>query len=159
MTSWTNEKQLKRLHDCAEINRTLHDHPSVVKVLGIHVDWEKRRFFLILEKAEGSLLDVIIPDTPEKQDLHDRVFAKMSPRDIVHDIFCALAYIHSRLDIHKNTISHRDIKPANLLIAPQERDGTFAIKFTDFDSAKALEDDQKAAITTGMFTLLYLDPH
>ena len=83
----------------------------------------------------------------------------MSPRDIVHDILCALAYIHSRLDIHKNTISHRDIKPANLLIAPQERDGTFAIKFTDFDSAKALEDDQNAAITTGMFTLLYLDPH
>ena len=54
---------------------------------------------------------------------------------------------------------YRDIKPANLLISPQERDGTFSTKFTDFDSAKSLDEDQKAAITAGMFTMLYLDPH
>ena len=54
---------------------------------------------------------------------------------------------------------YRDIKPANLLILPQERDGTFSIKFTDFDSAKSLDGHQKAAITAGMFTMLYLDPH
>ena len=53
---------------------------------------------------------------------------------------------------------YRDIKPANLLISPQERDGTFSTKFTDFDSAKSLDDQKRVAMTTGVITPKYLDP-
>ena len=117
-------------------------------------------FALLMEKAEGSLRDVIHPDTPQMSELRTRLLEKMSPREIIRQIFCGMAYIHSRTDDAKDNISHRDVKPENLLAVALERDGSIALKFADFDSAKKLQVDQRVAISSrGIGTSMYLDPH
>ena len=154
------EEELNRLMDCAEIHRSLHDHPNILKVLGIHVDTFKftHTITLLLEKAEGSLRDVI-GSAPNMPSLRDKLFKVKSPREVILDIFNAIAYVHSRTDDDKNRISHRDIKPDNILLVSQPRDGTLAVKTTDFDSSKVLDDDEKAAMIKGVVTQEYLDPN
>ena len=156
----TSEKSLERLIECAEINRSLHDHPNITKVVGIQFIEEQSSvsFCLFLEKAEGTIRDIIKPDNDERRDLRERVLAKKTSRDIVSEVLDALVYVHSRTDKHDNKISHRDVKPENILIFPQVRDGSFVIKISDFDSSKSLENDERVAISTGMFTEKYQDP-
>ena len=81
---------LARLRRCAEINRSLHDHPNIINVHGIHVDHSRKLFCLILEKGAGSLRDIIHPNSKETQSLRDRVFASMSQKEIILEIFRGL---------------------------------------------------------------------
>ena len=119
------------------------------------------QFILLLEKARGSLRDIIHPDTSEKKALLNDVLSKLTQQDIVKDIFTALSFVHSRSYDVNNNISHRDIKPENILIVRHKRSGMYSIKFTDFDSAKELEVDDKVQITSAgnIFTPLYKDPN
>ena len=101
----------------------------------------------------GSLQDVLRPTTDEAHALRAALFEKMSRKALLRQIFDALTYIHSNTDEQRNKISHRDVKPENLLVVALERDGSFALKFTDFDSAKQLDFGVRATITTGVFTV------
>ena len=74
------DDELYRLLECAEINRSLHDHPNIVKVVGIQWDPDQSLFILLLERGLGSMRDIIHPDTEEKRDLRRRFLAKMSPK-------------------------------------------------------------------------------
>ena len=154
----TNEKSLERLIECANIHRSLHDHPNITKIAGIQFLSDQSQFCLFLEKAEGSVRDIINPESDKHRDLRDRVFAKKSPRDVIKEALDALACVHSQTDRHDNKISHRDFKPENLLIFPQERDDSHVIKISDFDSSKSMEDDKRVSMTTGVITEKYQDP-
>ena len=146
--------------DCAEINRTLHDHPNITKVAGVKFVEDQKLFCLFLEKGLGSIRDIINPNGDKKrEELRDKVYLKKTKRDIVQEALEGLAYVHSKTDKHDNRISHRDFKPENILIFPQERSGSFVVKITDFDSSKSMEDgDKRVAMTTGMCTEVYQDP-
>ena len=148
---------LEKLRSCARIHRSLQDHCSILKIYGTK---QTNTFFaLLLEKAEGSLRDILQPDGPEMEALRVEFLASISPRKVVQDIFLGLAYIHSKTDEVEDKISHRDVKPENLLIVRSKRDGTFSIKFTDFDSAKQLMTTERVKITTKAFTEEYKDPN
>ena len=73
---------------------------------------------------------------------------KMPAREIVRQVFTGLAYVHSKTDDVNDKITHRDVKPENILIVRHKRDGSFAIKFTDFDSSKQLDVGERVKITT-----------
>ena len=159
ITTAMDGKALRRLQEQAEIHRSLHDHPSIIKVHGMHQrSSPSREFTLLLEKGEGSLRDIIQP-TEEMKPLRQRLLHTKDIHDIIHDIFDGVTYIHSRTDDVSNMISHRDIKPENIIVVPQKRDGSFAIKFTDFDSAKQMDEDDHVKITGGVMTPLYQDPN
>ena len=154
-----NPRAWSRFRECAEIHRLLHDHPAITKVLGIHEIRDKNLFFLLLEKAAGSLRDIIKPVSEEAKSLRKQLFEVMSPWDIFHDIIHGLAYIQSKTDTHDKKISHRDIKPENILVVPNVRDDKFTVKYTDFDSSKLLQETESVSITGGAFTPLYMDPY
>ena len=61
VTAVASSQVLKRLRQCAEIHRNLHDHDAILKVYGIMENTiDSRTFFtVLLEKAEGSLRDII----------------------------------------------------------------------------------------------------
>ena len=157
VTAATSVKALERLRDCAEIHRSLDEHPAVIKIFG--VKRQDTYFALLMEKAECSLRDIITPNTPEKVELRRRLLEKMSLREVIQQMVYGLAYIHSRTDDVNNHISHRDLKPENLLATILKRDGSFAIKFTDFDSAKQMDGDESVNVSSVRLTPLYLDPH
>ena len=76
--------------------------------------------------------------------MREQVLSKLDRKHIVRQIFRGLTYIHSNTDKQKNKISHRDVKPENILIVCLERDGSFQVKYADFDSAKLLEEEEQA---------------
>ena len=82
------------------------------------------------------------------QELREEVLSQHDWKDIIHQVLQGLAYINSS-QWHNNNISHRDVKPENIIIVRRVRDGTLTFKFCDFDSAKILEDNIMANVTTG----------
>ena len=92
------------------------------------------------------------------KELQEEVFGKISRKDIIKQVLQGLAYIHSNTDKHNNNISHRDVKPENIVIVRLARDGSLIFKFTDFDSAKELDQNVLACITSGVFTEIYKAP-
>ena len=147
---------MTRLKKCAEVQRHLHDHGSVLKVLGLTV--QEDCVILLLEQAEGSLRDIITPTTPGAEQLKHRVLATMSRGDLFRQFLHALTYVHSRTDEDDEAISHRDVKPENVLLTSNPRDATFVPKLSDFDSAKSLEVGGSANVSSYAYTEEYRDP-
>ena len=52
-----------RLKKCAEIQRSLQEHGSVLRVHGLTVHEE--HVIQLLEQAEGSVRDIVTPSTPQ----------------------------------------------------------------------------------------------
>ena len=96
----------------------------------------------------ASLRDILNPTTPELQQLRKEVLRRRDWKDIIQEVLQGLAYINSN-KWHSNNISHRDVKPENIIVVRRQRDGALMFKFTDFDSAKILEDHITANVTTG----------
>ena len=152
----SDEDIANKLIQCAEIHRSLHDHPAILKVIAIH--YKAPNLCLVLERVDGSLRDIFGED-PKSRALRDKVLSKITGKEIVSQVINGLAYIHSKTDQHDNKITHRDVKPENILFQHRERDGKFQIKYTDFDSAKQLDVGISThRVTTGVFTEEYKDP-
>ena len=156
ITTMPSKEGQEKLLQCAEINRSLHDHPNIIKVYG--VQRKDNRFALLMEKALCSSRDIISPSTPEMCKQRDEVLSKITMKELFHHACKALAYTHSKTDDVNDNISHRDIKPENILIVPHQRDGTVVGKLADYDSSKQLEVDKRVAISTNVTTEEYKDP-
>lgn len=65
------------------------------------------------------------------QDRTDGPFTEREAAQIMHEICCALKYLHD------NNIAHRDLKPENLLYTTPHCDAI--IKLTDFGFAVCLK--------------------
>ena len=154
VTKSDNPTVRDNLKKTGNIHRSLHDHPFVTKVLGIHESED--RVVLLLEEGIASLRD-LNRNTPQMKALKKELFGP-NPNQVVLDFIRGMAYIHSSTIDVNNKISHRDIKPENILLFRQKRDGKLALKFTDFDSSKQLNVDAMVNITSGVFTFRYLDP-
>ena len=90
VTKVDTDEELDRLMECAEIHRSLHDHPNIAKVIGIQWDQEQNLFILLLERGLGSMRDIIHPDTDDKREMRERFLAKMSPKVAKGLFFCFL---------------------------------------------------------------------
>ena len=156
ITKSDNPEVRKNLVKTGTLHRSLDDNRFITKVLGIQ-EFDDR-VILFLEKGLASVRD-LNRSTPEMIALKKEVFATMSPKDLARDILHGLVYIHSNTIDVTDKISHRDIKPENLLLIRKVRDGSFDVKFSDFDSAKQLDVDASVDITTGVFSKAYLDPY
>ena len=164
VTLASGDEDLERLHNCAETHRLLDHQRHITQIFGMHeitktdLFGTEKRFILLMEKAEGSVRDLIDPKTPEMDALRRKLFGKMSHQEILRQTADGLAYIHSKTDSNSNYISHRDVKPGNLLIFPRDRDGAYNIKYTDFDSSKELTVDSNK-VSSVRLTPQYLDPN
>ena len=146
------EEMLTKMKDCVEIHRSLHDHPSIIKVYGLQV--ENWKLVLFLEKGICSLRD-LMGDALSKHDLRSKVLQTTSPAAVVLQLVRGLAYIHSNTDSLNNKISHRKIRPEKIIVVFHERDNSYSFKYTDFDRAKRLHRSQCVLVTNTMWNDLY----
>ena len=107
ITTMPSAEGQEKLLQCAEINRSLHDHPNIIKVYG--VQRKDNRFALLMEKALCSSRDIISPSTPEMCKQRDEVLSKITMKELFHHACKALAYTHSKTDDVNDNISHRKI--------------------------------------------------
>jgi serine/threonine-protein kinase len=89
-------------------------HPSVVRVLALE---KKTRPYLVMEKAEGTPLSLLVGE--------GRQLPVTDALRIAAQVLRALEYLHA------NRVIHRDLKPANVMLFP---DGS--IRVLDLGMAK-----------------------
>ena len=101
----------QKLLQCAKINRMLQDHPNIINVYGIKEQDEW--LALLLEQAVCSLRDIINPVTPEMVKMQETILAKISMKEILHQVCSAMTYVHSKTDdvndINNNFISNDSV--------------------------------------------------
>ena len=116
------------------------EHPNVVRVFEVGEDGD--RFFIAMERLEGSSLDAILEQ--------ERRLSPERTLSIVSDVCAALTAAHDA------DIVHRDLKPANVFVGPDGR-----AKLLDFGIAKGLSTATLGGTTksgTVMGTPYYMSP-
>ena len=107
------------------------DHSSLARVYHVFEDEPRRRVYLLMDYTEGTNLDQLRRQQPEKR------FSLPDAIRLLAPIVEAVVYLHNR----QPPIIHRDIKPANIIVPPTGD----APVLVDFGIAK--EYDQEATTT------------
>ncbi len=128
---------LKELHDPSKQERERFafegevlkrlDHPALPRIYGAFNDDKTGRAYILMDYIEGTNLDRLRHQQPEKRFSLAQVLSFMTP------IIDAVSYLHRQ----HPPIIHRDIKPANI-IAPKEGNGAVLV---DFGIAKEYDPD------------------
>jgi eukaryotic-like serine/threonine-protein kinase len=132
-----NQFALKELIDSSKLERERFtfegevlkrvDHPALPRIYRVFDDDKSGRAYILMDYIEGSNLEVLRHQQPEKHSSLSRVLFLMAP------IIDAVSYLH-----HQNPpIIHRDIKPANIIV-PRASEGTVLV---DFGIAKEYDPD------------------
>ena len=116
------QSELKRCNLISEITilKSL-DHPNIIRIYEFFED--SRRLYIVMEYCSGGELFGEI--------IKRKNFNEIHAAQIMHQIFSALAYMHSK------GIIHRDLKPENILL--EEQHDVLNIKIIDFGTAVATE--------------------
>ena len=132
------QSELKRSNLLSEISilKSLY-HPNIIRIYEFFED--SRRLYIVMEYCSGGELFGEI--------IKRKNFNEIHAAQIMHQIFSALAYMHS-----KNVI-HRDLKPENILL--EEQHDVLNIKIIDFGTA-TLTNGQKVKGMIG--TPYYIAP-
>ena len=109
-----------------ELLQQLH-HPALPRVYRVFDGEQGDRAYLLMEYIEGTNLEILRRQQPEKSFSLSEVFVIMAP------IIDALAYLHRQ----QPPIIHRDIKPANIILTTTG-DKTVLV---DFGIAKEYDPD------------------
>jgi serine/threonine protein kinase len=141
-------KRLSRSLDTQEAQAELRSlehvkqlrHPHLVQ---IHAFWvHKRRFYVVMELADGSLLDRAVHYG--KQGL---------PGIPLEELLRYMREAADALDfLHAEGIHHRDIKPANILLLKG------SVKVADFGLARPLQDEKSMVNVTFCGTPAFMAP-
>ena len=128
---------------------TFVKHRGILKVLDVIIPEQENLdyLYLVTEKKPDNLKNII--KDPEFNYLKENE-KKNYIRFIIHQILCALKYLHSR------KIMHRDIKSSNILV-----DSKSSIFICDFGLARSFKDlngQNEKLITKGIGTLFYVAP-
>ena len=116
---------LRSLDSEGEVLRLLAACPAAINCYGIHVSRsEARRRYLVLEIFGADLTSVMTGGD-------NRTFH----RDLWMQVVFALESIHGLCDM-----VHCDVKPEKILVQINGSDGSFQVKFCDFDSARKIGD-------------------
>lgn len=103
------------------------DHPALPRIYRIFDDDKSGRAYILMDYIEGSNLEVLRQQQPEKHFSLSRVLFLIAP------IIDAVSYLHHQ----QPPIIHRDIKPANIIV-PRTSEGTVLV---DFGIAKEYDPD------------------
>jgi serine/threonine protein kinase len=103
------------------------DHPALPRIYRVFNDDSRGRAYILMDYVEGSNLEVLRQQQPEKRFSLSQVLFLMAP------IVDAVSYLHHQFP----PIIHRDIKPANIIVA-HAGDGTVLV---DFGIAKEYDPD------------------
>src|SRR6266699_237981 len=122
-------------------NRLIHEwkllqqlhHPALPRVYRVFDSEQGDRAYLLMEYIEGTNLEILRRQQPEKSFSLSEVFVIIAP------IIDALAYLHHQ----QPPILHRDLKPANIILTTT---GDKAV-LVDFGIAKEYDPDD----TTGEY--------
>ncbi len=128
---------LKELHDPDKVERERFtfegevlrrlDHPALPRIYRVFNDDKSGRAYILMDYIEGTNLERLRQQQPEKCLALPQVLLLMAP------IIDAVSYLHQQ----HPPIIHRDIKPANI-IAAKTGDGTVLV---DFGIAKEYNPD------------------
>lgn len=103
------------------------DHPALPRIYRVFNDDRNGRAYILMDYVEGSNLEVLRQQQPEKRFSVSQGLFLMAP------IIDAVSYLHHQVP----PIIHRDIKPANIIV-PHAGDGTVLV---DFGIAKEYDPD------------------
>ncbi len=103
------------------------DHPSLPRVYRVFDDIEHNRAYMLMDYIEGTNLEQLRKQPPDKRFPLSQVLAFMGP------IMEAVSYLH----VQKPPIIHRDIKPSNIIV-PDSGERTMLV---DLGIAKEFEMD------------------
>ena len=132
-----NQFALKELIDSSKLERERFtfegevlkrvDHPALPRIYRVFDDDKSGRAYILMDYIEGSNLEVLRQQQPEKHFSLSRVLFLIAP------IIDAVSYLHHQ----QPPIIHRDIKPANIIV-PRTSEGTVLV---DFGIAKEYDPD------------------
>lgn len=121
------------------------DHPGIVKIYNMFET--PREIFIVMEKLEGDMLEMILNHPDGKLDEGTAKF-------LIYQIVTALRYLHKR------SIVHCDLKPENVLILPMvlqaDNPNLKIIKLCDFGFARIIGEKSFRSSVVG--TPAYLAP-
>jgi eukaryotic-like serine/threonine-protein kinase len=121
-----NRQERKRFVLEADLLRRL-DHPALPRVYHVFEDAKNERAYMLMDYVEGSNLEVLRRQQPNKRFSVPQVLSIMAP------IMNAASYLHNQ----QPPIIHRDIKPANIILPPSGNEAVLI----DFGIAKEFDPD------------------
>jgi calcium-dependent protein kinase len=120
----------KMLVDELNILRTL-DHPSIIRIFEFFEN--DKKYYIVMEHCEGGEL---FEEILKKEYFDENVAAS-----ILHQLFSAVAYLHSK------RIVHRDLKPENILL--EDKNDLLNLKLVDFGHATRLNPGSRIRVPVG----------
>ena len=110
--------------------------PNILNIIDYYFDDDEKVYYLILEKMDGNLNDLLIKNNN-----------RMSS-NLIRKIF---SQINAGLKIlRQKNITHRDLKPENILFSYVDDNKTdFIIKIADFGLSKVLNANKNATTSAG----------
>ncbi len=108
------------------------DHPALPRIYRVFDDEKSGRAYILMDYIEGSNLEKLRQQQPEKHFSLSQVLFLIAP------IIDAVTYLHRQ----HPPIVHRDIKPANIIV-PKTGDGTVLV---DFGIAKEYDPDSTTTV-------------
>ena len=108
------------------------DHPALPRIYRVFDDEKSGRAYILMDYIEGSNLEALRQQQPEKHFSLSQVLFLIAP------IIDAVSYLHQQ----HPPIVHRDIKPANIIV-PKTGDGTVLV---DFGIAKEYDPDSTTTV-------------
>ena len=103
------------------------DHPALPRVYHVFEDDKNERAYMLMDYVEGSNLEVLRREQPNKRFTVAQVLGIMAP------IMNAVSYLHNQ----QPPIIHRDVKPANIVVPPSGNEEVLV----DFGIAKEFDPD------------------
>ncbi|EUD65415.1 CAMK/CDPK protein kinase [Plasmodium inui San Antonio 1] len=133
------KKKLKNIKINEEINVLIYlDHPNIIKIFDVYENVDCT--YIVMELCEGGeLMEKIVKSA---------FFNEEYIKNIMFQILCAIAYMHS------NNIAHKDLKPENILFKSK---GDDTLKIIDFGLAELINHTEGVS-KTAAGTLLYMAP-
>ncbi|GAW80996.1 calcium-dependent protein kinase 6 [Plasmodium gonderi] len=133
------KKKLKNIKINEEINVLIYlDHPNIIKIFDVYENVDCT--YIVMELCEGGeLMDKV---------MNSAIFNEEYIKNIMFQILCAIAYMHS------NNIAHKDLKPENILFKAK---GDDTLKIIDFGLAELINQTEGVS-KTAAGTILYMAP-
>lgn len=133
------KKKMKNIKVNEEINVLIYlDHPNIIKIFDVYESVNCT--YIVMELCEGGELMNKIKKP--------QIFSETYIKNIMFQILCAIAYMHS------NNIAHKDLKPENILF---KTDGYDTLKIIDFGLAELINKSEGIS-KTAAGTVLYMAP-
>ncbi|SBS83625.1 calcium-dependent protein kinase 6 (CDPK6) [Plasmodium ovale curtisi] len=133
------KKSMKNIKINEEINVLIYlDHPNIIKIFDVYENVDCT--YIVMELCEGGELMNKIKNSQN--------FNEGYVKNIMFQILCAIAYMHS------NNIAHKDLKPENILFKTKNDD---IVKIIDFGLAELINKSEGVS-KTAAGTVLYMAP-